>query len=43
MYGVEAVHIPSKTELTEEEKHLCEQFVKYHRDNCQQDIVRDMK
>lgn len=43
MYGVEVVHIPSKDELSEEEKHLCDQFVKYHRDNCVQDIVRDMK
>ncbi|XP_053373274.1 integral membrane protein GPR155-like isoform X2 [Mercenaria mercenaria] len=43
IYGTEMVHIPSRTELTEEEKHQCDQFVKYHRENCQQDIVRDMK
>ncbi|KAL4221937.1 hypothetical protein ACF0H5_017989 [Mactra antiquata] len=43
MYGVEFVRVVSRSELSEEERHLCDQFIKYHRDNCKQDIVRDLK
>ena len=43
LYGVEALHIPDKSELTDEDKHLCDRFVKYHQQLCEQKIVRDMK
>lgn len=43
MYGVEVLHIPEKSNLTEADKHLCDTFVKYHKQLCEKKIVRDMK
>ena len=43
MYGTEVVHIPSRSELSEEDKELCDQFVKYHKASCEKDIVKTMK
>ncbi|XP_060588240.1 uncharacterized protein LOC132743704 [Ruditapes philippinarum] len=42
VYNVENVHI-GPADLTEEEKHLCDQFVKYHLDRCTKDIVSNRK
>lgn len=43
LYGVEVVQIPERGDLDEETVHLCEQFVKYHKDSCARKIVRDQK
>ena len=43
MYGTEVVHIPSRSELSDEDHELCDQFVKYHKHSCVKDIVRNMK
>nr|XP_022307078.1 integral membrane protein GPR155-like isoform X2 [Crassostrea virginica] len=43
LYGVEVIQIPERGDLDEETVHLCEQFVKYHKDNCARKIVRDQK
>ncbi|XP_061186122.1 lysosomal cholesterol signaling protein-like isoform X2 [Saccostrea echinata] len=43
VYGVEVVQIPERGDLDEETIHLCEQFVKYHMENCSKKIVKDHK
>ncbi|XP_052096045.1 integral membrane protein GPR155-like isoform X2 [Mytilus californianus] len=43
VYGVEIVTLPDSSELDEETMHLCEQFKKYHKNNCSKAIVKDLK
>lgn len=43
MYGTEVVQIPSRSELSDEDRELCDQFVKYHKHSCEKDIVRNLK
>ncbi|XP_033763024.1 LOW QUALITY PROTEIN: integral membrane protein GPR155-like [Pecten maximus] len=41
IYGIEIVEIPDRDDLDEETRHLCDQFLRYHKDNCIKDIVTD--
>ncbi|XP_060070719.1 integral membrane protein GPR155-like [Ylistrum balloti] len=41
VYGVENVEIPDREDLDEKTHHLCEQFLRYHKENCIKDIVSD--
>lgn len=43
VYGVEVVTLPDTSDIDEETGHLCEQFKKYHKDNCSKAIVKDLK
>ena len=43
MYGTEVIHIPSRSELSDEETEMCDQFVRYHKNSCERDIVKNMK
>ena len=43
MYGTEVIHIPSRSELSDEDIEMCDQFVKYHKQSCERDIVRTLK
>lgn len=41
IYGIEIVAIPDREDLDEKTRHLCDQFLRYHKDNCIKDIVSD--
>lgn len=43
MYGVEVVTLPKSSDLDEETKHVCDQFVRYHKENCKKEIVQDLR
>ncbi|XP_048753740.2 integral membrane protein GPR155-like isoform X3 [Ostrea edulis] len=43
VYGVEVVQIPERVDLDDETIHLCEQFIRYHKDNCAKKIVKDQR
>ncbi|KAK3108383.1 hypothetical protein FSP39_006715 [Pinctada imbricata] len=41
VYGVEVIHLPNKSDLDDETIHVCDQFVKYHKEHCASQIVKD--
>lgn len=42
-YGANVLKIPEWNELSEETKHVCEQFTSYHLEKCRQSIAKDKR
>lgn len=42
-FGANALKIPDWNELSEETKHVCEQFTSYHLEKCRQSIAKDKR
>lgn len=42
-YGANTLTLLDWNDLSQETKHLCEQFVKHHLQNCQNDIAKDKR
>jgi Domain found in Dishevelled, Egl-10, and Pleckstrin (DEP) len=42
-YGANAISIPNWNELSDETKHVCEQFTSYHLERCRKAIAKDKR
>lgn len=42
-YGADALQTPAWDDLSDEAKHVCEQFVSYHLERCRQAIAKDKR
>lgn len=42
-YGANMLKLPTFSELSNETKHVCDQFTKHHLDNCRKKIAKDKR
>ncbi|ESO88023.1 hypothetical protein LOTGIDRAFT_126759 [Lottia gigantea] len=43
IYGVEIVHLPKKSDLDEETVNICQQFEEYHKKQCSEAILKNLR